>query len=44
MRDHEYYLRQFEERKWLIKKGRKYLIDFDNEERKEMKRYFNSLD
>lgn len=28
----------------MTKKGKKYLIDFDNEERREMKQYFNSLD
>jgi len=38
------FLKHFEERKWLMKKGKKYLIDFDNQERKEMKQYFNSLD
>jgi hypothetical protein len=44
VRDQEYYLNQHEQRRWLIRKGRKYLIDFDNEERREMKQYFNSLD
>ena len=44
VKDNQLYMKQWEERKWLIKKGRKYLIDFDNEERKEMRRYFNSLD
>lgn len=37
-------MKQFDERKWLTKKGKKYLIDFDNSERREMKQYFNSLD
>ena len=44
VQDHEHYLKQYEERRWLIKKGKKYLIDFDNQERREMKQYFNSLD
>lgn len=44
VRDNRLFLKQFEERRWLTKKGRKYLIDFDNRERKEMKQYFNSLD
>lgn len=44
MRGNAAFLQQFEERKWLVKKGKKYLIDFDNQERKEMKHYFNSLD
>ena len=44
VRSNAAFLQQFEERKWLVKKGKKYLIDFDNQERKEMKQYFNSLD
>ena len=44
VRDQEYCLKQHEQRRWLIRKGRKYLIDFDNEERREMNQYFNSLD
>lgn len=44
VRDQQHYIKQYEERRWLIRKGKKYLIDFDNEERKEMKHYFNSLD
>lgn len=44
LRSHRLFLKQFDERKWLTKKGKKYLIDFDNNERKEMKLYFNSLD
>jgi hypothetical protein len=44
VQDQEHYLKQYEQRRWLIRKGRKYLIDFDNEERREMKQYFNSLD
>jgi hypothetical protein len=44
VRDQQHYLKQYEERRWLIRKGRKYLIDFDNDERRQMKQYFNSLD
>ncbi len=44
VRNNRMFLKQFDERRWLTKKGKKYLIDFDNEERKEMKQYFSSLD
>lgn len=37
-------MRQFDQRQWLTRKGKKYLIDFDSAERKEMKQYFSSLD
>ena len=32
------------ERKWLGKHGRKFLINFDEKERKDMKEYFKALD
>jgi Ca2+-binding EF-hand superfamily protein len=44
VQDCQNYLHHYEERRWLTKKGKKYLIDFDNEERRKMKQYFNSLD
>lgn len=44
IREHQHYLNQYEERKWLTKKGKKHMIDFDNGERKKMKQYFNALD
>lgn len=37
IREHQHYLNQCEERKWLTKKGKKHMIDFDNGERKKMK-------
>ena len=38
------YLRHANERKWLKQKGKNYLIDFDQNERQEMKKFFNTLD
>lgn len=30
IKEHQHYLNQYEERKWLMKKGKKHMIDFDN--------------
>lgn len=38
------YLKHASERKWLKKKGKNYLIDFDQNQRQEMKKFFNTLD
>ena len=30
IKEHQHYLNQYEERRWLTKKGKKHMIDFDN--------------
>jgi hypothetical protein len=37
-------LKENMQRKWLTKHGKSYLIDFDDKERQELKKYFDSLD
>lgn len=37
-------LNEAELRNWMVKHGRKHLINFDNKERSKLKQYFNSLD
>lgn len=43
-RDSHEYLIEIGKRKWMSKHGRKFLINFDEGERKEMKQYFRALD